>query len=74
LNDQKPEDIATADLHFVNDIGLSEHLSPTRQQWIGEYDQTNETIWSSITPLRINNAGMDIEKRKDIEEKVIKTH
>lgn len=30
LNDQKPEDIAAADLHFVNDIGLREHLSPTR--------------------------------------------
>lgn len=30
LNDQTPEAIASADLHFVNDIGLSEHLSPTR--------------------------------------------
>lgn len=30
LNDEKPEDIATADLHFIQDIGLHEHLSPTR--------------------------------------------
>lgn len=30
LDDQKPGDIATANLHFVNEIGLSEHLSPTR--------------------------------------------
>ncbi len=30
LNKQKPEDIATADLHFIKDIGLQEHLSPTR--------------------------------------------
>ncbi len=30
LNNQKPEDIAEAKLHFVNDIGLSEHLSSTR--------------------------------------------
>lgn len=30
LTDQKPQHIAAADLHFVNDIGLHEHLSPTR--------------------------------------------
>jgi len=30
LDDQTPDDILNADLHFINDIGLSEHLSPTR--------------------------------------------
>jgi cysteine desulfuration protein SufE len=30
LNDEKPEDIATCDLHFIREIGLQEHLSPTR--------------------------------------------
>lgn len=30
LSNEKPSDIATADLHFINDIGLQEHLSPTR--------------------------------------------
>ena len=30
LNNEKPEDIAKSDLHFINDIGLHEHLSPTR--------------------------------------------
>ncbi len=30
LNDQKPEDILHADLYFIDRIGLSEHLSPTR--------------------------------------------
>lgn len=30
LSGLRPEEIATADLHFVNDIGLYEHLSPTR--------------------------------------------
>lgn len=30
LSGQSPAEIATADLHFVNDIGLHEHLSPTR--------------------------------------------
>ncbi len=30
LSDQPAEDIANAQLHFVDDIGLHEHLSPTR--------------------------------------------
>lgn len=30
LNDQKPEDILNSDLYFIDRIGLSEHLSPTR--------------------------------------------
>jgi cysteine desulfuration protein SufE len=30
LNGQTPADILAADLHFINDIGLGEHLSPTR--------------------------------------------
>lgn len=30
LNNARPEDVAKSDLHFINDIGLQEHLSPTR--------------------------------------------
>ncbi len=30
LDNQTPADILSADLHFIADIGLSEHLSPTR--------------------------------------------
>lgn len=30
LSGQQPEEILKADLHFIDDIGLSEHLSPTR--------------------------------------------
>lgn len=30
LNEQKPETIAKAELKFIDDIGLKEHLSPTR--------------------------------------------
>lgn len=30
LNNEKPEDIVKCDLHFIGDIGLQEHLSPTR--------------------------------------------
>ena len=30
LNNHTPRELLDADLHFINDIGLSEHLSPTR--------------------------------------------
>ena len=30
LNDHTPDEILSADLHFIEDIGLKEHLSPTR--------------------------------------------
>jgi cysteine desulfuration protein SufE len=30
LNEEKPEDIAKAQLTFIKEIGLQEHLSPTR--------------------------------------------
>ncbi|MBP6428836.1 MAG: SufE family protein [Bacteroidales bacterium] len=30
FNNQKPQDIYDADLHFIDEIGLSTHLSPTR--------------------------------------------
>ncbi|MFH1161274.1 MAG: SufE family protein [bacterium] len=30
LSDQKPDDIINADLSFIDQIGLREHLSPTR--------------------------------------------
>ena len=30
LSDHTPDEILSADLHFIEDIGLREHLSPTR--------------------------------------------
>lgn len=30
MNHEKPEDIVKSDLHFIKEIGLQEHLSPTR--------------------------------------------
>lgn len=30
LDNETPENIAKADLHFIREIGLAEHLSPTR--------------------------------------------
>ena len=31
LDDQPPEAVASTDLHFIDDIGLQEHLSPNRK-------------------------------------------
>ncbi|MBO6118091.1 MAG: SufE family protein [Bacteroidales bacterium] len=30
FNNQRPEDVKDADLHFIDTIGLTQHLSPTR--------------------------------------------
>jgi cysteine desulfuration protein SufE len=30
LNNEEPKDVVTCDLHFIREIGLEEHLSPTR--------------------------------------------
>ena len=30
MSGHTPQEILDADLHFINDIGLTEHLSPTR--------------------------------------------
>jgi cysteine desulfuration protein SufE len=30
MNNETPENVATLDLHFIRDVGLQEHLSPTR--------------------------------------------
>lgn len=30
VNDESPADVATSDFHFIKEIGLQEHLSPTR--------------------------------------------
>lgn len=30
VNDQKPADIASSELYFIDKVGLKEHLSPTR--------------------------------------------
>lgn len=44
LSGQTPEEIASADLSFIDRIGLSSHLSPTRGQRAVRNDQTNEIL------------------------------
>jgi cysteine desulfuration protein SufE len=39
LNDETPETVATAELKFINEIGLHEHLSPTRSNGLASMVQ-----------------------------------
>lgn len=40
LDNETPKDVATADLHFIREIGLQEHLSPTRANGLLSMVQT----------------------------------
>ncbi len=39
LDGETPKDVATTDLHFIQDIGLHEHLSPTRSNGLASMVQ-----------------------------------
>lgn len=49
LDDETPEEIAKADLHFIKEIGLHEHLSPTRSN--GLASMVNKIKMSALTQL-----------------------
>lgn len=49
MNDETPETIVKCDLHFIKDIGLHEHLSPTRSNGLASMVQKmKKTALSSI--------------------------
>lgn len=51
LSGQKPEDIAQCNLHFIDEIGLKEHLSPTRSNglvsMINQMKQSTTAIYTA---------------------------
>ena len=49
LADQKPEDIATAELYFIDAIGLQEHLSPTRSNGLVNMVNTLKSIGKNFS-------------------------
>jgi len=49
LDQEAPENIAKADLHFIADIGLHEHLSPTRSN--GLASMVKKIKMSALTQL-----------------------
>lgn len=49
LDQESPENIAKSDLHFISDIGLHEHLSPTRSN--GLASMVKKIKMSALTQL-----------------------
>ena len=49
LNNQKPQDIAKAELNFIDKIGLKDHLSPTRSN--GLLSMVKQMKWAAIQAL-----------------------
>lgn len=49
LADQKPEDIANAELYFIDAIGLQEHLSPTRSNGLVHMVNTLKSIGDNFS-------------------------
>lgn len=39
-----PDEILSSDLYFIEKIGLKEHLSPTRQQWLAGNGKTDAYV------------------------------
>ncbi len=54
LDDEKPEDIAKCDLHFIQEIGLHEHLSPTRSN--GLASMVKKMKMSALKALTTNDS------------------
>jgi cysteine desulfuration protein SufE len=50
---QKPEDIMHADLHFIDEIGLKQHLSPTRSN--GLVSMVKQIKMYGIVFSQVNN-------------------
>ena len=51
LADQKPEDVANADLYFIDAIGLKEHLSSTRSNGLVNMVNTLKSMGKSFSAM-----------------------
>lgn len=58
LDNEKPEDIAKCDLHFIQEIGLHEHLSPTRSN--GLVNMVKKMKMASLKALTTNDSELKI--------------
>lgn len=55
INDMKPEDIMKEDFSFIDNIGLKEHLSPTR----------SNGLTSMIKQIKLYAVVFDLKNKKD---------
>lgn len=54
LSNQKPEDIAKADLYFIEKIGLKDHLSPTRSNGLVSMVKQMKLYGLAMNQLKAN--------------------
>jgi cysteine desulfuration protein SufE len=54
LNDHTPREILDADLHFIDKIGLSEHLSPTR----------SNGLFAMVKQMKLYALAFDTQQKK----------
>ena len=55
LSGHKPEEIAYADLHFIDQIGLKEHLSPTRSNGLAHMVSKMKMYGLAFTAKQVND-------------------
>ncbi len=55
FNNQRPEDIQNTDLSFIDKIGLTQHLSPTR----------SNGLWSMVKQIKLYAMAFVAQKQKD---------
>lgn len=55
LTNQKPQDIITTKLEFINEIGLTEHLSPTRSNGLVSMVKQMKIYALALTSKTANN-------------------
>ncbi|MDR2622681.1 MAG: SufE family protein [Dysgonamonadaceae bacterium] len=55
LSGHTPDEILNADLHFISDIGLNEHLSPTRSNGLVSMLKQMKLYAIAFKELRIKN-------------------
>lgn len=60
LSGQKPEDILVADLSFLDQIGLKEHLSPTRSNGLLSMLKQMK-LYAQVFKLKAGNERSDID-------------
>lgn len=53
FNHQRPEDVQDADISFIDKIGLTQHLSPTR----------SNGLWSMVTQIKLHAMAFVIQKQ-----------
>ena len=49
FSNQTPQDIAKSDVNFIDEIGLKEHLSPTRSNGLLINVETNKNVLNRLS-------------------------